>query len=58
MLKKAVHGDWKGKISPVLYLLGVAAAFWDARIAQGIYILVAVLWFIPDRRIEKALASE
>jgi uncharacterized membrane protein len=58
LLKKAVHGDWKGKISPVLYLLGVAAAFWDARIAQGIYILVAVLWFVPDRRIEKALASE
>jgi uncharacterized membrane protein len=58
LLKKAVRSDWKGKISPALYLLGIGTAFWDARIAQGVYILVALLWFVPDRRIEKALAHE
>jgi len=58
LLKKAVRGDWKGKASPILYLIGIGAAFWDARIAEGVYTLVAMLWFVPDRRIENALAHE
>ncbi len=53
-----MHRDWKGKLSPVLILLGIGAAFRDARIAQGVYVLVAVLWLVPDRRIESALAHE
>jgi uncharacterized membrane protein len=57
LLKEAVGGDWKGKLSPVLYLLGIAAAFWSAPAAQCLYLLVAALWFVPDRRIERALAS-
>jgi uncharacterized membrane protein len=53
LLKKAVGGDWKGKLSPVLYLLGIAAALRSPRLAQCVYVLVALLWLVPDRRIEK-----
>jgi uncharacterized membrane protein len=55
LLKKAVGADWKGKVSPVLYLAGIAAAFYSPRLAQALYVLVAVLWLVPDRRIENAL---
>ena len=55
LLKKAVGADWKGKVSPVLYLSGIVAAFYSPRLAQGLYVLVAVLWLVPDRRIEKVL---
>ncbi len=56
LLKKAVGRDWKGKISPVLYLFGIAAAFRSAALAQVVYLLVALMWLVPDRRIEKVLA--
>ena len=55
ILKKAVGADWKGKLSPVIYLLGIAAAFIWPRLAQALYLLVALLWQVPDRRIEKVL---
>jgi uncharacterized membrane protein len=55
LLKKAVGPDWKGKLSPVLYLIGAAAALRAPRLAQGVYVLVALLWLVPDRRIEKVL---
>jgi uncharacterized membrane protein len=58
LLKKAVRGDWKGKVSPVLYLAGVSAAHWRPGVAQALYLLVAMLWFIPDRRIENVFANE
>ena len=58
VLKKAVGADWKGKVSPVLYSIGIAVAFYLPRVAQGVYVLVAVLWFIPDRRIENVLVHE
>ena len=57
ILKKAVGGDWKGKISPLLYVAGIASAFWSPRLAQVVYLLVAFLWFIPDRRIESTLIA-
>jgi uncharacterized membrane protein len=57
ILKKAVGGDWKGKVSPILYAAGVASAFWSPRLAQAVYMLVALLWFIPDRRIESTLIA-
>jgi uncharacterized membrane protein len=57
LLKLAVGGDWKGKVSPALYVAGVGISFLSPRIAQGIYLLVAVLWFIPDRRIENTLVQ-
>ncbi len=57
LLKAAVGSDWKGKISPALYLLAIFAAFLSRWIAGGIYVLVALIWLIPDRRIENALRS-
>jgi len=55
LLKRAVGNDWKGKLSPVLYALGIGTAFWSPSIAQGVYLVVAVLWFVPDKRIERTL---
>jgi uncharacterized membrane protein len=56
VLKKAIGGDWKGRLSPVLYILAILLACWWPRVAQGLYVLVALIWFIPDRRIEKVVA--
>jgi hypothetical protein len=42
----------------VLYLAGIVAAFWSPPLAQGIYVLVALLWLVPDRRIENMLSGE
>jgi uncharacterized membrane protein len=58
LLKKAVGGDWKGKLSPVIYLLAIPSAFVSPWISLGLYVLSALIWLVPDRRIEHALASE
>ncbi|HXE40022.1 MAG TPA: TMEM175 family protein [Azonexus sp.] len=58
LLHKALGSDWKGKLSPAVYALAVVAAFWSPSLAQGLYVLMALVWLIPDRRIEKALAGE
>ncbi len=55
ILKKAIGGDWKGKLSPVLYAIAIPLAFWWQWISLGLYVFVALLWLIPDRRIEKVL---
>ena len=55
LLKSAVGGDWKGRLSPIVYLLAIASTFWVQWIAQALYVLIALLWLIPDRRIEHAL---
>jgi uncharacterized membrane protein len=56
ILKQAVGGDWKGKVSPVLYLVAIAMALRSPRTADAVYLIAALLWLIPDRRIEKRLA--
>ena len=58
LLAKAVGRDRKGKLSPFLYVAGIAATFWSTALAQAIYVFVALLWLVPDRRIEKALRAE
>jgi uncharacterized membrane protein len=58
VLKKAVGSDWKGKVSPALYVLAVAIAYWLSWVSIGIYVLVALIWLVPDRRIERVLSSE
>jgi uncharacterized membrane protein len=58
LLKRAVGPDYKGNISPLLYALGVLLAFWSPAASQGLYLLVALLWLIPDRRIERVVAKE
>ena len=55
LLRRAIGSDWKGKLSPVLYLLGIAATWWVSEVALSLYALVAVMWLIPDRRIERAV---
>jgi uncharacterized membrane protein len=55
VLAKALGGDFKGKISPLLYASAIALAFVDPWISIAIYVLVAVMWLVPDRRIEKVL---
>ncbi|HVW60509.1 MAG TPA: TMEM175 family protein [Puia sp.] len=52
-LALALGRDWKGKLSVILYAVAIALAFINSWIAFGIYVLVAVMWFIPDRRIER-----
>jgi uncharacterized membrane protein len=58
LLKKAVGPDWKGKLTPVIYLAGAAAAFRSPLLAQILYLLVALVWFVPDRRIEKVMVRK
>jgi uncharacterized membrane protein len=55
VLATAVGRDRKGKVSIVIYLAAVPLAFVDAWISCALYVLVAIMWLIPDRRIEKTL---
>lgn len=55
VLKSAIGGDWKGKLSPLVYLIAIISTFWVKWLAQALYILIALIWLIPDRRIEHAL---
>jgi len=57
LLAAAVGRDLKGKISPLLYAIAIPSAFWSQWIAGGLYVLVALIWLIPDRRIERILAQ-
>jgi uncharacterized membrane protein len=58
LLKKAVGGDWKGKMSPVTYAIAIPLAFWSQWVSLGLYVLVALVWLVPDRRIEHVLADK
>ncbi len=55
LLAKAVGRDLKGKLSPVLYGTAILAAFYEPWIAGSIYVFVALIWLVPDRRIERML---
>jgi uncharacterized membrane protein len=55
LLARAVGGDWKGKVSPLLYVTAIVATFWYPPLAQAIYVIVALIWLVPDRRIEYAI---
>ncbi len=57
LLAQAVGRDIKGKLSPLLYALAIPAAFFEQWIAEGIYIVVALMWLVPDRRIERVLGK-
>lgn len=54
-LKKAIGSDWKGKLSLVLYIVAIFLAFIFSWLAIAIYAIVALLWVIPDKRIEQIL---
>ena len=55
ILKTAVGRDWKGRLSPVLYMVAIVATLLSPWISEGIFVVAALIWLIPDRRIEKAL---
>jgi TMEM175 potassium channel family protein len=55
LLARAIGADAKGKLSPLLYLAAIGAAFRSPALAGGLYALVALIWLVPDRRIERAL---
>ncbi len=56
-LAEAVGSDWKGKLSLVFYALAVGAAFWRPWAAVVLYVVVAGMWLVPDRRIEKKITQ-
>jgi uncharacterized membrane protein len=56
-LRHALGPDWKGKLSPFVYLAGIALAFVDTRLAGLAYLMVALAWLVPDRRIERLLKT-
>ena len=58
VLRRAVGWDWKGKLSPLLYAIAIAAAFTEPWISHAIFIGAALIWLVPDRRIEKAVEAE
>ncbi len=55
LLGKAVGNDLKGKISLVCYLLAIGSAFVQENISHALYVVVALIWLVPDRRIEKKI---
>jgi uncharacterized membrane protein len=55
LLARALGEDLKGKISPLIYAAAIPLAFWNERLSQALYVLVALVWFVPDRRIAQAL---
>ena len=57
LLAAAVGHDWKGKMSIVIYITAVALAWVNPCISFALYIVVAAIWFIPDKRIEKKVMS-
>jgi uncharacterized membrane protein len=56
-LAQALGNDFKGKISVLIYLVAVPLAFFSPLVAGALYVLVAVIWLVPDRRIENMLGS-
>jgi uncharacterized membrane protein len=57
LLKRAIGRDWKGHLSPVLYLIAIIATRWSAVAAEAIYVIAALIWLVPDRRIESVLMA-
>lgn len=58
MLRRAVGRDWKGKLSPVAYLIAIGISFLVPWLAQAIYVAVALAWLIPDPRIERVVGED
>ena len=57
-LALALGKDWKGKLPPLLYLVAIVSAFWLPQVAHCVYVGVAMMWFIPDRRIERTISKD
>jgi uncharacterized membrane protein len=57
VIARALGKDWKGNLSTAIYAIGIALSFINPELALGVYVSVAIFWFIPDRRMERALAE-
>jgi uncharacterized membrane protein len=57
VLRTAIGSDVKGKISPLLYCLGIGLSFADRWVALAVYVGVALMWLVPDRRVERHVAA-
>jgi uncharacterized membrane protein len=57
VLRKAIGRDWKGKLSLVLYVLAILATVRASWVAQVVLVTAALIWVVPDRRIEKQLSA-
>src|SRR5688500_9102456 len=58
LLKRAVGKDLKGKLSPVFYISAIIFSFIEHLISWALYVLVAVMWLIPDKRIERVIDND
>jgi len=58
LLKAAIGNDWKGKLSPILYVAGIILAFLSPWISVAIYVFVVLIWVVPDKRIERVLVGK
>jgi uncharacterized membrane protein len=52
-LRRELGSDWKGKVSPVLYIAGISLAFVSPLISELCYVIVAIIWIVPDRRLAR-----
>ena len=58
LLRRAVgRSDWKGRLSPILYVIAILVAFSSHWVSKAIYVIVTLMWLVPDRRIERVLAQ-
>jgi len=58
LLRAAIGSRIKENVSPLLYLIAIPLAFVQVGIADALYVIVALIWLVPDQRIERALADE
>jgi uncharacterized membrane protein len=58
ILQKAVGRDWKGRVSPFVYIAAMALGFVSRWLALALYVLMALIWIVPDRRIERVVAEK
>jgi len=58
LLARAVGGEFKGKASIVLYAAAIPTAYWEPWVSYGIYVFVALMWIVPDRRIERIVTAQ
>jgi uncharacterized membrane protein len=57
-LRRALGADWKGKLSPVLYVAGISTSFAERWVGLAFYVVVALIWLVPDRRLEHVLVTQ
>jgi len=57
LLRRAIGSDWKGKMSPIVYLAAIPLAFVSPPVSMALYVFIALVWLIPDTRIERTLAQ-